>query len=248
MDVALAATTMAPDWHLVLSRDGTVLAATDGAPAAWVGTRLVERADVPADLKDAGRALLGNSDHSTSSRAASVSVPSLQQHVHLTRVDALPLRRVPTDLRALLRSALEVLQRQANAGDVALTVAVDDKVPPAVSLDAEKIAWATTALVGNALRYVHRGSHVMPGGSISVRVTYNSPAQEVTIEVQDDGSGIPADRLRFLFSVGPDVPRVGLGLSMIREVVAAHAGHIEVQSDTDALRSGTTVRLTLPVW
>ena len=105
-----------------------------------------------------------------------------------------------------------------------------------------------TVLVGNALRYVHHGSQVMPGGSIAVRVTYNSAGPEVTIEVQDDGAGIPADKLPFLFSVGPDQPRVGLGLSMVREVVAAHAGHIEVHSDTDALRRGTTIRLTLPVW
>ena len=87
----------------------------------------------------------------------------------------------------------------------------------------------------------------MPGGSIAVRVTYNSAGPEVTIEVQDDGAGIPADKLRFLFSAEPDQPRVGLGLSMVREVVAAHAGHIEVHSDTDAFRRGTTIRLTLPV-
>ena len=49
-------------------------------------------------------------------------------------------------------------------------------------------------------------------------------------------------------ALGPDQPRVGLGLSMVREVVAAHAGHIEVHSDTDAFRRGTTIRLTLPVW
>jgi signal transduction histidine kinase len=87
----------------------------------------------------------------------------------------------------------------------------------------------------------------MPGGSIAVRVTYNSAVPEVTIEVQDDGSGIPVDKLRFLFSVGPDQPRVGLGLSMVREIVAAHAGHIEVQSETEEHRRGTTIRLTLPV-
>ncbi len=77
---------------------------------------------------------------------------------------------MPTDLRALLRSTLDVMQRQARAFDVTLNVAVDDDVPAVVSLDAEKIAWATTVLVGNALRYVHHGSQVMPGGSIAVRV------------------------------------------------------------------------------
>jgi signal transduction histidine kinase len=238
---------MATDWHLVLSRDGTVLGATDGAPPSWVGARLGDREDVPEDLKEAGRTVLARADHSASPAAASVLLQSLQHAVHLTVVDALPLRRVPTDLRALFRATLEALQRQARAFDVDLQVVVDSQVPAVVSFDAEKIAWATTALVGNALRYVHRGSHAMPGGSIAVRVTYSSTASEVTIEVQDDGSGIPVDKLRFLFGVGPDQPRVGLGLSMVREIVAAHSGHLEVLSETEALRRGTTIRLTLPV-
>jgi signal transduction histidine kinase len=239
---------MATEWHLVLSRDGTVLAAMDGAPPSWVGTRLGNREDAPEDLKEAGRTVLASADHSASPVAASVLLQSLQHAVHLTVVDALPLRRAPTDLRALLRATLEALQRQAKAFDVDLNVVVDNQVPAVVSLDAEKIAWATTALVGNALRYVHHGSHAMPGGSIAVRVTYNSTGSEVTIEVQDDGSGIPVDKLRLLFSIGPDQSRVGLGLSMVREIVAAHSGHIEVHSETDALRRGTTIRLTLPVW
>jgi len=162
-------------------------------------------------------------------------------------IDALPLRRVATDLRALLQSALEVMQRQAMAFDVTLTVVVEDEVPAAVLLDPGKVAWAATVLVGNALRYVHRGSRLMPGGSIVVRIAYNPAGPDITIEVQDDGSGIPGDRLRGLFAAGPGQQRVGLGLLMVREVVAAHAGRVDVQSDTDPSRRGTTVRLTLPV-
>jgi signal transduction histidine kinase len=239
---------MTTEWHLVLGRDGTVLGGTEGASASWVGTRLDERDDVPEDLKEAGRTVLDSAKSSASPFAASVFLQSIQQAVHLVVIDALPLRRAPTDLRALLRSTLEVLQRQAKASDVALNVVVDDQVPAVVSVDAQKIAWATTVLVGNALRYVRHGSQLMPGGSIAVRVTFNSLRAEITIEVQDDGAGIPAEKLPLLFSVGPDQPRVGLGLSMIREVVLAHAGHIEVRSDPEAFRGGTTVRLTLPVW
>jgi signal transduction histidine kinase len=238
---------MASDWHLVLSRDGTVLGAAGGAPGAWVGRRLGDGDDVPEDMKEAGRAVLGSAEHVALPEPVSVVLQSLQQPVHVIIVDALPLRRVPTDLRALLRTTLDIMQQQAKAFDVTLNVVVDGHVPPLVSLDAEKISWAITMLVGNALRYVHHGSQTMPGGLIAVRATYNSAGPDVTIEVQDDGAGIPAEKLRFLFSVGPEQPRVGLGLPMIRDVVAAHAGHIEVQSETDAFRRGTTIRLTLPV-
>jgi signal transduction histidine kinase len=234
-------------WRLIFSRDGTVLAATDGAPASWVGGRLQDRVDVPEDVREAGRVAVRRALHSASVVEESTTPPSLQHDLRLTVVDALPIRRAPTDLASLLRSSLDALQRQARAFDVTLNVLVDKSVPASVSLDGEKIAWATAMLVGNALRYVHHGSKTMPGGSITVRATYDSYGPDITIEVQDDGAGIPADKLRLLFGAGADQPRVGLGLSMVRDVVAAHAGHLEVQSDTDPVRSGTTVRLTLPV-
>ena len=239
---------MATDWHLVLSRDGTVLGATDGAPASWVGTRLDDRDDVPEDLKQAERTVLGSAGHSALPVARSVVLPSIEQRVHLTVIDALPLTRVPTDLRALLPLTLDPLQRQAEASDITVKLVVGDDVPARIPIDAQKIAWATAVLVGNALRYVRSGSRTMPGGSITVRVTYTPTPAEVTIEVQDDGAGIPADKLPFLFSVAPDQPRLGLGLSMVRDVVLAHTGHLEVQSETDTFRHGTTVRLRLPVW
>ena len=239
---------MATDWHLVLSRDGTVLGATDGAPASWVGTRLDDRDDVPEDLKDAGRTVLGSAQHSASPVAASVSLPSIPHAVHLTVIDALPLRRVPTDLRALLRSTLEVLQRQAKAFDVALNVVVDDQVPALVSLDADKIAWAITVLVGNALRYVRHGSQVMPGGSIAVRVTYNSAGPEV----DDRGPGRWCRHSRRQAPL-PVQCRARInrasdwGCRWFATSSPPTRGHIDVHSDTDAFRRGTTIRLTLPV-
>jgi signal transduction histidine kinase len=161
-------------------------------------------------------------------------------------VEAVPVRRVPTNLRALLRSTLDVLERQAKSLDVALAIEVQNELAP-VPLDADKIAWVVTALVGNALRYVRHGSHTMPGGTISVRVSHSAAAREVTIEVQDDGPGISPERVRELSGDGGTGTRVGLGLAMAREVVVAHGGALAILSDTDALHPGTTVRLRLPV-
>jgi signal transduction histidine kinase len=166
---------------------------------------------------------------------------------HVTVVDAVPVRRTPTDLRALLHSTLATMSAQARAADVTLDVSVDDRVPQLVRIDADKIGWAVSALVGNALRYVRHGSLVMPGGSIDVRVSYQAIRPSVVIEVQDDGPGIPAEKLPVLFEAGPDRPRASLGLLIVRDFVIAHAGRIEVASEGDAVPPGTTIRITLPI-
>jgi two-component system, sensor histidine kinase and response regulator len=166
---------------------------------------------------------------------------------NVTVVDAVPIRRTPTDVRALLTASLAPMVTQAHAVDVTLDVTVNDRVPPLVRIDADKIAWAVSALVGNALRYVRHGSQSMPGGSIAVRVSYQAIRPSLVIEVQDDGPGIPAEKLRVLFENGPGQPRATLGLLIVRDFVIAHAGHLEVRRGSDAADSGTIVRITLPI-
>jgi len=164
-----------------------------------------------------------------------------------TVVDAVPVRRSATDLRALLTSTLAAMKAQARAADVTLDMSVDERVPPLVRLDADKIGWAISALVGNALRYVRHGSQVMPGGSIAVHVAYQAIRPSVVIEVQDDGPGIPAEKLPVLFETAPDGSRAALGLLIVRDFVIAHAGRIEVVSGPEAAPAGTTIRITLPI-
>jgi hypothetical protein len=68
----------------------------------------------------------------------------------------IPLRFEPTDVTALLRSCLAPLIEQAKNKSVELRVETLGDVPD-FRVDREKIAWAVTALVGNALRYVELG-------------------------------------------------------------------------------------------
>jgi len=165
---------------------------------------------------------------------------------NVTVVDAVPIRRAPTDLRALLTSALACMAAQARAADVTLDVSIDDRVPQFIRIDGDKIAWAVSALVGNALRYVRHGSQSMPGGSIAVRVGYQAVRPSIVIEVQDDGPGIPPEKLAVLFENEPGHERTGLGLLIVRDFVIAHAGHLDVRTGAGA-ESGTIVRITLPI-
>ena len=162
-------------------------------------------------------------------------------------LDAIPLRRTATDVRALLGRSLEMLRSQAEAFDIGLQVRVEDNVPARLSLDRSKIAWAITALVGNALRYVRHGSMTMPGGSVVVHASYDPVERHVAIAVQDDGPGIAPDRLPSLLDDTTGAGGAALGLAMVRDVVVAHGGTLRLESDTTGFGHGTTVRFTLPV-
>jgi signal transduction histidine kinase len=158
--------------------------------------------------------------------------------------DCIPLRRSPTDLGPLLKGTIETLVQQAQALDVSLGIEVEPDLPQ-VNIDAEKIAWAVAALVGNSLRYVRRGSRRLPGGSIRVRVRPEDDG--IAISVEDDGAGIPPEKVEKLFRRGEGVTHgTGLALMLIEDVVAAHGGTVAVQSKCDAFACGTTVTLRLP--
>jgi signal transduction histidine kinase len=158
--------------------------------------------------------------------------------------DAIPLNRTLTDLRRVLQGTLEVLRAQAIARDVSLQIEAPADLPP-VRVDAEKIAWAVATLVGNALRYVRHGTLRRPGGSIVVRITAEPDA--VTIAVEDDGPGIPPDKAANLLRRGAGVTHgTGLALMLIRDVLVAHGGSVDVKTDTDPASSGTTIALRLP--
>jgi signal transduction histidine kinase len=227
--------------YLTIARDGTVLSA-DNCPAGWAGTDLTERSDTPADLKSAIRQMLDDLS-APAPLVRDVVVAPLARTFRVVVVEALPIRRVPVDLRELLESSLTPLRRQAAHSDVTIRSSTAADFPRRLLIDGEKVAWLVTVLVGNALRYVPHGSDVMPGGTIIVKASYDAAARQVSIAVQDDGPGIPADTKAALFQTGPTQPRVGLGLVMVFDVVVAHGGRLDVESGHE----GTVVRIALPV-
>jgi signal transduction histidine kinase len=236
-------------WHLVIDPEGVVIAVTGGAPRHWVDLRLIDNDEVPAEVRSAAH-VMGTQLHSADQRALArtVNLSAQDRIVHIVVLDAMPLRRVPTDLRALLSTTLAAVKRQARASDISLRVVVDAKVPPMLSLDPEKIAWVVVALVGNALRYVRSGSRLMPGGSIDVTATLVA-GTEVAIKVHDDGPGMPAQTLARLFRRESRTShRVGLGLALVHDIMVAHGGGVDVRSSTSAADRGTTIELTLPAW
>lgn len=238
---------MEPD-SIVIGSDGTVLAATGQLAPGLVDVRLEDCLGLSREIREAGKALLQQLRRSGNRVVIqAVAFDGESRTVQLVAIEAVAIRRTATDVRELLASKLAMLSSQATEVDVTLSVVVAADVPAVVHLDAEKVAWAVTTLVGNALRYVRSGSRRMPGGTINVRVGFDPTSSQVMIEVEDDGPGIQADTITRLFRRdGLNVRGAGLALLLMSDICAAHGGTVDVHSNTDASEHGTTIRLTFP--
>jgi signal transduction histidine kinase len=240
---------MERDAQIVIGPDGTVLAATGELPPGLVDVGLEECVGLSREIRETGKALLQQLRHSGDRVAIqTVALDGGGRKVQLVAIEALAIRRAATDVRALLASKLAVIASQAAAVDVTLNVVVADDVPAVVHLDSEKVAWAVTTLVGNALRYVRSGPRRRtPAGKIDVRATFDPTNLQVTIDVHDDGPGIPADTIDRLFKRdGLNVRGAGLALLLMSDICTAHGGTVDVRSSTNIAEHGTTVRLTFP--
>jgi sensor histidine kinase regulating citrate/malate metabolism len=108
----------------------------------------------------------------------------------------------------------------------------------------EKITWAVATLIGNALRHFQREHEPNTKPRISIVVDYEFETSELLIRVVDNGPGIPSDRKRWLFEQNPQTGQAtGLALVMVKDVVLAHNGSVEVESRAGV---GTAITLRLP--
>jgi signal transduction histidine kinase len=144
------------------------------------------------------------------------------------------------NLAVLLALTTEVMQRQAAAVGIKLTVRIDDNVPDTALLDRDKVAWAITSLVGSALRHVRA-----PGGTIDVHASYDVEHTTIAVAVLDDGPGIPSDRLKKLLNREGWHPGVALALLLVEDIAAAHGGRLQIDSQTERATHFTNVQFTL---
>lgn len=106
-----------------------------------------------------------------------------------------------------------------------------------------------TALLRSALHpLVEQAEEDGIGGSLLVHLAHDEVCRSVVLAVHDDGPGIPQETLPFLFERRRGKQHaLGLALLLVRDVVFAHAGTIDVETRTGMEEHGTSINVVLPV-
>jgi signal transduction histidine kinase len=117
--------------------------------------------------------------------------------------------------------------------------------PMLVEADASRLEQVFVNLINNAAKYTPRGGHIWIEGAIE--------DQEAVVHVMDNGVGIPHEMLPRIFDLFTQVEAarsrseggLGIGLSLVKNLVTMHGGSVQVRSDGPGRGSEFTVRLPL---
>ncbi|MDV6236953.1 ATP-binding protein [Leptospira ellisii] len=176
--------------------------------------------------------------------------------VHLLNVinDILDLSRIEAgklilnlsgfDLKDLVSSSVEMISGEAITKKIGIDfTALPEDGEYEVEADAKRIRQVMLNLLGNAIKFTP------PAGNVNTVLRRKDNGYE--IEVRDSGIGIPEEELQKIFETFYQIKGEnrgefegsGLGLPIVKKIVEAHGGNIQVESKPER---GTCFRILLP--
>lgn len=153
------------------------------------------------------------------------------------------LKKEWLDVNMMMKSVTELLGFKAAEKNQQINLTLSPE-PIAAQLNKEKMTRVINNLVNNAIKFSP------PGGQINVAVSKRD--NDLVIAIKDNGIGIPDNIKDKIFDLFTEAKRFGtsgeqpygLGLSISKQIVEAHGGHIWFDSVHGA---GTTFYVSLPL-
>ncbi len=188
---------------------------------------IMDHVSEESGVPDAVKKLIANAQSS-----AKRLVGLIQDILDVSRMEQaqLPLKKAETDLVALARECVRMLEPVARSSDVQLEFLGSQNVT--ANVDASLIERVLSNLISNSVKFTETG------GKVSVGVRALGAEKSAEIFVQDTGIGIPRDHLgkifdKFFQSEGHEVTRKGqgLGLAFCRMAIESHGGRIWAESE-----------------
>jgi signal transduction histidine kinase len=149
------------------------------------------------------------------------------------------------DLRQILLDLLQLFSDEFRQKGIELSSSIPPDLPP-IPMDAERIKQAFLNLIKNSVEAMERSSAPPPGPRGTLRVeAHPLGRQSIRVTFTDSGCGIPTSEQHRVFDpyYTTKPQGVGLGLSLAYQIIRAHGGQIQIESQEG---QGTKVTVTLP--
>jgi signal transduction histidine kinase len=150
------------------------------------------------------------------------------------------------DLKEIITESINTLEVFARQSGIRISLPNTPQEPCFVCGNRTFLLRAFNNLIMNGIKYNKTG------GEIIISIMPPDEENKVRIEIKDTGIGMDEDDLESVFTIfhrGKKARKnidgsIGLGLSLVRQIITGHNGTIEIQS---TLNIGTTVTLVLPL-
>jgi len=195
----------------------------------------------------------GNLDERASQRALETIIRNARAQRQLID-DLLDISRIitgklrldvrPVELAAIIETVVDGVRPAAEARSILLQMALDPQTSP-ISGDPDRLQQIIWNLLTNAIKFTPKGGRV--------QVWFERIESHVEINISDTGQGIASELLphvfdRFRQSDSSSTRRhggLGLGLSIVRQLVELHGGTVTAESP--GAGEGTTFKVILPL-
>src|SRR6202521_579975 len=154
------------------------------------------------------------------------------------------LRMEPVELASVVHHAVEAARPLCESMDHELTVTLPPE-PTYLNADPTRLAQVIGNLLNNAAKFTEKGGRIL--------LTVGREGKQALIRVQDTGIGIAAEQLPRIFEMFTQADTwlerspggLGLGLTLVKNLVEMHAGTVEARSGGVGQGSEFVVRLPL---